>query len=77
LNVAEGMQTIVLVGSSIFQAWTHAQDIAPGHKVVNRAVGGTTTPYWKDNLTAVLASEAPQVVLFYCGSNDLNPDLLT
>lgn len=69
------MQTIVLAGSSIFQAWTHAQDIAPGHRVVNRAVGGTTTQYWKDRLAAVMAAESPDAVLFYCGSNDLNQNI--
>lgn len=69
------MQTVVLAGSSIFQGWTHARDVAPGHRVVNCAVGGTTTEYWKDHLAEVMAAESPHAVLFYCGSNDLNQDI--
>ncbi len=62
---------IVLVGSSIFEQWASAPGLAAGAPVVNRAVGGTVTSYWIDNLSEVLAAERPDVVLFYCGSNDL------
>jgi lysophospholipase L1-like esterase len=69
------MHKILLAGSSIFEAWAQAQDVVPGRTVVNRAVGGTTTQYWKDHLADVMATESPHVVLFYCGSNDLNQDI--
>ena len=69
------MKKIVLVGSSIFQGWTHAEDVAPGHTVVNRAVGGTITSYWVEHLPDVMAAESPDGVLFYCGSNDLNTEV--
>lgn len=70
------MYTVLVVGSSIFQAWTNVQAVAPGCLVKNRAVGGTTTAYWVEHLAAALAEVAPDVVLFYCGSNDLNAEVL-
>jgi lysophospholipase L1-like esterase len=66
------MHNILLVGSSIFALWETAPGLVPGHRVRNRAVGGTTTAYWREHIGEVLAQEAPGVVLFYCGSNDLN-----
>jgi lysophospholipase L1-like esterase len=52
-----------------------AEDVAPSHRVVNCAVGGTITQYWKDHLVAAMVAELPHAVLFYCGSNDLNQDI--
>lgn len=66
------MSKVVFAGSSIFEAWSGAAEVAPGHAVVNRAVGGTTTLYWKENLQAVLEAERPAALCLYCGSNDLN-----
>lgn len=66
------MKKILLVGSSIFELWANAATVAPGAAVINRAVGGTITSYWKAKLADVLASVSPDVVLFYCGSNDIN-----
>ncbi len=67
--------TILVVGSSIFEQWACIHDAAPGYRVVNRAIGGTVTAFWTEHLAAVLTEESPDVVLFYCGSNDLNADV--
>ena len=66
------MAEILLVGSSIFQAWTCAGQLAPGRVVANRAVGGTTTGYWVERLGEILAAESPDSILMYCGSNDVS-----
>lgn len=70
------MKPIVLViGSSIFEQWAGVQEAVPDCHVVNRAIGGTVTAFWAENLAAVLAEESPDFVLFYCGSNDLNAEV--
>lgn len=69
------MKKILLVGSSIFEWWYNAASVAPGAAVINQAVSGTTTAYWVEHLANVLATESPDVVLFYCGSNDINNDV--
>ncbi|HRF47099.1 MAG TPA: GDSL-type esterase/lipase family protein [Anaerolineales bacterium] len=66
------MTTLLLIGSSIFEAWRELPTQAPGYVIRNRAVGGTVTAQWVEWLPEVLAQEAPAAVLFYCGSNDLN-----
>lgn len=68
------MSKILLTGSSIFEQWESAANAAPKHEVVNRAIGGTTTPYWIENLANVLGAEQPDVLWLYCGSNDLCAD---
>lgn len=67
--------SILVVGSSIFEFWEAIDSVAPGCRVVNRAVGGTTTAYWAENLESVLDEIAPDLVLFYAGSNDLNAEV--
>lgn len=66
------MKKILLVGSSIFEWWYSAASVAPGATVINRAVSGTITAYWTERLASALATVSPDVVLFYCGSNDIN-----
>lgn len=65
------MNKILLTGSSIFEQWESAAQAAPGHEVVNRAVGGTTTGDWIETLADVLEHEKPDMLWMYCGSNDL------
>ena len=67
--------TVLVVGSSIFEQWACVHDAAPACRVINRAIGGTVTAFWTEHLATVLTQEAPDVVLFYCGSNDLNADV--
>ncbi len=69
------MTALLLVGSSIFEAWTALGAQAPGYSIRNRAIGGTVTRFWREHLAEVLASESPDAVLFYCGSNDLNDQI--
>ena len=71
------MKTILLVGSSIFEAWSNAKNIAPEQNIRNRAIGGTTTSYWTEYLINVLSDEMPNTILLYCGSNDINCDVST
>lgn len=62
---------ILFVGSSIFEQWTDlSADMAP-MPVVNRAVSGTVTRDWLGWLPQVIATR-PQVVVYYCGSNDVS-----
>lgn len=65
------MKKILLAGSSIFEQWFNAADVVPEHRLINRAIGGTVTTYWIEHLSAILAEEDPDVLWFYCGSNDL------
>ncbi|MBB6050445.1 SGNH/GDSL hydrolase family protein [Armatimonas rosea] len=67
--------TVLVVGSSIFEQWACVLAVAPACRVVNRAIGGTVTTFWAEHLAAVLTEEPPDVVLFYCGSNDLNAEV--
>lgn len=66
------MKSIFLVGSSIFAEWSQASKLWPNCRTVNRAIGGTTTSEWIQNLVEVLPTEATDAILYYCGSNDLN-----
>ena len=65
-------RTLLLIGSSIMEHWFNPAALAPSPawRVVNRAIGGTTTAYWAEHLPAVLAAENPDAVLAYVGSND-------
>lgn len=65
------MRTLLLVGSSIMEGWQDPGSIAPDWKVVNRAVGGTTTSYWVEHLAEVLEAGRPDAVFAYVGSNDI------
>jgi lysophospholipase L1-like esterase len=63
---------IELIGSSIFRRWTTAtQQLAP-LPVYNRAFGGART--WEVNhyLDRIVVPYRPKIVLYYCGSNDVN-----
>lgn len=72
IKQAEHIRQLLMVGSSIFQQWPLPPDLIPNWRIVNRAVGGTTTRYWVQHLPAVLDEIKPECVMVYCGSNDLN-----
>lgn len=63
---------ILLVGSSIFEQWFCADAAFPRAEVINKAVGGTQTEYWVSEIEAALEETKPDLVAYYCGSNDLN-----
>lgn len=63
---------IAIVGSSIFHYWTDApRQLAP-LPVFNRAIGGTRTWEQIDLIEATALKYKPAIILYYCGSNDIN-----
>jgi lysophospholipase L1-like esterase len=62
---------VLLVGSSIFKRWTHAAaDLAP-LPVTNRAFGGSQTSHQLKFFDQVVPPCRPQLIVWYCGSNDI------
>jgi lysophospholipase L1-like esterase len=70
--VASGQ--ILFIGSSIFRQWTSVRtDMAP-LPVRNRAFGGSRTSDLLERFDLLVRPLAPRVVVYYCGSNDINVD---
>lgn len=62
---------VLLVGSSIFKRWTNAvADLAP-LPVTNRAFGGSQTSHQLMFFEQVVPPCRPDLVVWYCGSNDV------
>ena len=62
---------VLLVGSSIFKRWTNAvSDLAP-FPVTNRAFGGSQTSHQLMFFDKVVTPCHPQLIVWYCGSNDI------
>jgi len=62
---------VLLVGSSIFKRWTNAvTDLAP-LPVTNRAFGGSQTSHQLMFFEQVVPPCLPQLIVWYCGSNDI------
>jgi len=62
---------VLLVGSSIFKRWTNAvTDLAP-LPVTNRAFGGSQTSHQLMFFDQVVSPCRPQLIVWYCGSNDI------
>jgi len=62
---------VLLVGSSTFKRWTHAvTDLAP-LPVTNRAFGGSQTSHQLMFFDQVVTPCHPQLIVWYCGSNDI------
>jgi hypothetical protein len=62
---------VLLVGSSIFKRWTNAvADLAP-LPVTNRAFGGSQTSHQLMFFEQVVPPCRPQLIVWYCGSNDI------
>lgn len=63
---------ILFIGSSIFRQWaTVRADFAP-LPVRNRAFGGSRTSDVLERFDLLVKPLAPKVVVYYCGSNDIN-----
>ncbi len=63
---------ILFMGSSIFRLWTTVRtDLAP-LPVRNRAFGGSRTSDVLERFDLLVNPLAPKVVVYYCGSNDIN-----
>lgn len=66
---------ILFIGSSIFRQWTGVSaDLAP-LPVFNRAFGGSRTADLLTHLDRIVLPYAPRVIVYYCGSNDINAGL--
>ena len=62
---------ILLVGSSIFKRWTNAvTDLTP-LPVTNRSFGGSQTSHQLMFFDQVVSPCHPQLIVWYCGSNDI------
>ena len=65
-------ERILFVGSSIFRLWTTVRaDLAP-LPVRNRAFGGSRTSDVLERFDLLVKPLVPKVVVYYCGSNDIN-----
>ena len=63
---------ILFVGSSIFRQWTTVADQMAPLPVLNRAFGGSRTGDQLARFDQLVPRYAPRIVVYYCGSNDLN-----
>lgn len=62
---------VLLVGSSTFKRWTNSvQDLSP-LPVTNRAFGGSQTSHQLMFFEQVVPPCRPQLIVWYCGSNDI------
>ena len=63
---------ILFIGSSIFRQWKSlGQQMAP-LPVFNRAFGGSQTNDILHYMDKVVLPYAPKIIVYYCGSNDVN-----
>jgi lysophospholipase L1-like esterase len=63
---------VLFVGSSIFHRWTSlARQMAP-LPVLNRAIDGLQTADVLRMMDSVVLHSKPRVVVYYCGSNDVD-----
>ena len=66
---------ILFVGSSIFREWREIRDFDADFAplpVLNRAFGGSQTDDQLRVMDAIVFPHRPKVLVYYCGSNDLN-----
>lgn len=63
---------ILFVGSSIFRQWTNVDEMMAPLPVLNRAFGGSRTADQLARFEQVVPPYAPRVIVYYCGSNDIN-----
>ena len=63
---------ILFVGSSIFRHWKEVANQMAPLPVLNRAFGGSRTADQLARFDQLVPVYEPKVVVYYCGSNDLN-----
>ena len=61
----------MLVGSSTFKRWTNAVTDLASLPVTNRAFGGSQTSHQLMFFEQVVPPCRPQLIVWYCGSNDI------
>lgn len=67
---------ILFIGSSIFRKWDKLVEQMAPLPVFNRAFGGSRTPEVLYYVDAIVLPYAPKIIVYYCGSNDINADTL-
>ena len=68
-------QGMLFVGSSIFREWRKIRDFDGDFAPIpslNRAFGGSDTSDQLEVMDAIVFPHRPRVIVYYCGSNDLN-----
>lgn len=65
-------QAVLLSGASTFRRWTNYAEAFKGYAVINRGFGGSKTTEVLGYMDRITLPYHPRVVLFHCGSNDLN-----
>lgn len=65
-------QAILFIGSSIFRLWVDLTTQMAPLPVFNRAFGGSRTADVLANIDRLVLPYKPKVVVYYCGSNDVN-----
>jgi len=67
-------RAILFIGSSIFRQWTRLPEQMAPLPVFNRAFGGSQTTDLLYYLDQVVLPYEPRIIVYYCGSNDINAD---
>jgi hypothetical protein len=63
---------ILFIGSSIFRQWTNVAEHMAPLPAFNRAFGGSRTWEVLHYMDKVVLPYRPRVIVYYCGSNDVN-----
>ena len=69
-------EAIVFTGSSIIRKWNNLATHMDGMPVINRAFGGSRTAEVLAAADEFVIRYRPSIVVYYCGSNDVNGDIL-
>jgi arylsulfatase A-like enzyme/lysophospholipase L1-like esterase len=71
MPVVESGESVVFIGSSTFALWQGLAESFSGHRVINRAFGGSGFADLQRYGRRLLEPLRPGQVVVYCGSNDL------
>lgn len=63
---------ILFIGSSIFRQWKNVREQMAPLPVFNRAFGGSRTMDILDVMDRIVLPYEPKIIVYYCGSNDVN-----
>jgi lysophospholipase L1-like esterase len=63
---------ILFIGSSIFREWEKLREQMAPLPAFNRAFGGSRTPEILYYMDKIVIPYAPKIIVYYCGSNDIN-----
>lgn len=69
-------EAILFVGSSVFRQWSALKEQMAPLPVFNRAFGGSRTDDQLFYLDTIVVPYRPKVIVYYCGSNDINAGFL-